>query len=367
MQKEQSTFRGQRLAVSVPVPVRKSARLVSCQLDSEHKRPSFAARIGKAVVPALSTAILATAIAFAPAADAMQSYLLNGGVGAAQAEIAVEADEPAVLSPEERARKLGELLRKKREEQEAILAVQRAEAEQMAAARAAEDEAARRFAEERIRSEKLFVKPELKPSNVVKEASAPAAKETKNGEKAKRGGLPLFVSQFGVLAAFGGGIATLFLVPEEKWRVVEEKMEGVKDMVLPIVDEVVVPFVEMTIEKTKEFAEVAQPYAEKAMEVAIPAAEAAFEAAKPVAEAAMEAARPMADQAMEKVKEITDPIVSQVGDRFDQVKEAAGPVMTQVGEVAGTVKEIAGPMVGTVQEKAKEVMRELEGNPKPKA
>ncbi|CAI5957136.1 unnamed protein product [Closterium sp. NIES-65] len=270
-------------------------------------------------------------------------------------EVAV-VDEAALNTPEERARRLGELLRKKREEQEAIAAAARAEAEK----KAAEEEAARRFAEEKIQAQRLFVKPELKPSSTA----APPVKEVKqqDAKKSKRGGMPLFVSQFGVLAAFGGGIAALFVLPDEKWKEIEEGLEEVKDFVVPIVDDVVIPFAEA------EFAETAKPYAEAAIDAAKPVAEAALEAAKPVAEAALEAAKPVAEQAVEKVKELTEPMVSQVEEQVNKVKDVAGPVVSQVGESVEKVKEAAGPVVSQVQEKTAELIKSVEGPPsKPNA
>ncbi|GJP45791.1 hypothetical protein CLOM_g5127 [Closterium sp. NIES-68] len=361
---DRTAFKGQPVTVSVAAPARRAvATSVSCRADGDNKnaKPSFGAQIAKAVVPALSSAIIAaTVMGMAPAADAMQSYLFTGGVAAAQAEEVAVADEPAVVGPEERARRLGELLRKKREEQEAIAAAARAEAEK----KAAEEEAARRFAEEKIQSQRLFVKPELKPSE------APAVKEAKQqqqkqaAKKSKRGGMPLFLSQFGVLAAFSGGIAALFVLPEEKWKEIEEKLEEVKGYVLPIVDDVVVPFAESTWEATQEFAETAKPYAEAALEAAKPVAEAALEAAKPVAEKALEAAKPVADQALERVKELAEPVVSQVEEQVTKAREAAAPVMSQVGESVDKVREVAGPVVSQVQEKTAEFIKNAE---KPKA
>ncbi|CAI5505644.1 unnamed protein product [Closterium sp. Naga37s-1] len=364
---DQTVFKGQPVTVSVAAPARKTvATSVSCRADGDNKNatPKFAAQLARAVVPALSSAIFAaTVMGIAPTADAMQSYLLTGGVAAAQAEEVAVVDEAALNTPEERARRLGELLRKKREEQEAIAAAARAEAEK----KAAEEEAARRFAEEKIQAQRLFVKPELKPSSTV----APPVKEVKQQDakkKSKRGGMPLFVSQFGVLAAFGGGIAALFVLPDEKWKEIEEGLEEVKDFVVPIVDDVVIPFAEATWEATQEFVETAKPYAEAAIDAAKPVAEAALEAAKPVAEAALEAAKPVAEQAVEKVKELTEPMVSQVEEQVNKVKDVAGPVVSQVGESVEKVKEAAGPVVSQVQEKTAELIKSVEGPPsKPNA
>ncbi|CAI5484121.1 unnamed protein product [Closterium sp. Yama58-4] len=365
----QTVFKGQPVTVSIAAPARKAVTTsVSCRADGDNKNasPNFAAQLARAVVPALSSAIFAaTVMGVAPTADAMQSYLLTGGVAAAQAEEVAVVDEAAVNTPEERARRLGELLRKKREEQEAIAAAARAEAEK----KAAEEEAARRFAEEKIQAQRLFVKPELKPSSTV----APPVKQQQQQQqdakkKSKRGGMPLFVSQFGVLAAFSGGIAALFVLPDEKWKEIEEGLEEVKDFVLPIVDDVVIPFAEATWEATQEFAETAKPYAEAAIDAAKPVAEAALEAAKPVAEAALEAAKPVAEQAVEKVKELTEPVVSQVEEQVNKVKDVAGPVVSQVGESVEKVKEVAGPVVSQVQEKTAELIKSVEGPPsKPKA
>ncbi|CAI5526942.1 unnamed protein product [Closterium sp. Naga37s-1] len=363
---DQTVFKGQPVTVSIAAPARKAvATSVSCRADGDNKNatPSFAAQLARAVVPALSSAIFAaTVMGIAPTADAMQSYLLTGGVAAAQAEEVAVVDEAALNTPEERARRLGELLRKKREEQEAIAAAARAEAEK----KAAEEEAARRFAEEKIQAQRLFVKPELKPSSTV----APPVKDVKQQEakKSKRAGLPLFVSQFGVLAAFSGGIAALFVLPDEKWKEIEETLEEVKDFVVPIVDDVVIPFAEATWEATQEFAETAKPYAEAALDAAKPVAEAALEAAKPVAEAAYEAAKPVAEQAVERVKELTEPMVSQVEEQVNKVRDVAGPVVSQVGESMEKAREAAGPVVSQVQEKTAELIKSVEGpSSKPKA
>lgn len=55
------------------------------------------------------------------------------------------------------------------------------------------------------------------PAPAPKAAEVPVAKKTN-----KRGGVPLFVSQFGVLALYSGIVAAAFLVPESKWKVVNE-------------------------------------------------------------------------------------------------------------------------------------------------
>eukprot|EP00850_Spirogloea_muscicola_P017518 SM000151S01506 [mRNA] locus=s151:338319:341056:+ [translate_table: standard] len=93
------------------------------------------------------------------------------------------------------------------------------------------------------------------------------------------GFLPLFLAQFLMLAAYGGGVAALVLIPEKQWKTAKQTVGGYTEAVSPAVQGVLGRAQPLA---SKDFSTKAAPYAAKALESAQPIAFKAWAGAKPL-------------------------------------------------------------------------------------
>eukprot|EP00271_Cylindrocystis_brebissonii_P017852 TRINITY_DN481_c1_g1_i1.p1 TRINITY_DN481_c1_g1~~TRINITY_DN481_c1_g1_i1.p1 ORF type:complete len:343 (+),score=89.28 TRINITY_DN481_c1_g1_i1:93-1121(+) len=181
------------------------------------------------------------------------------GLAAAEGDLSAPA---VAATPEERVAALKELLaqRKREKEAEAAAAAQ-AKAEAAAAAEAKQAPAVSKAASQ------VPTKSREAPAVV------PPAAPTKSPSRS-HGYMPLFLSQFLLLAAYGGAVTALLKVPASVWETAQKQVEAAAVKAVPLIDSALEqskPFVAKAWVAGEAAAVEAKPYVEKAVEAAKPA------------------------------------------------------------------------------------------------
>eukprot|EP00850_Spirogloea_muscicola_P018702 SM000174S03357 [mRNA] locus=s174:128285:131233:- [translate_table: standard] len=189
--------------------------------------------------------------------------------------------------------------------------------ETLAKLRAGRDEAGQRAQEEQDRvqatkteAESVIERARSAAEKGRSEIASKAAQVKEAAQKKTHGFLPLFLAQILLLAAYGGGVAALVLIPEKQWKIAKQTVGGYTEAVSPAVQGVLGKAQPLA---SKDFSTKAAPYGAKALESARPIALKAWAGAKPLLGKAARSAGKLLQSAQSQASKSIQEARNQVG------------------------------------------------------